>query len=287
MSPLRIFRSMKVSIQMTVEKGTQSSLPSLKIQEIGKSPALAEAFKTHSACLLRGSISPEMSEQLLTYSSQTLTLPKDTLQRLVRSYDSGGYVESRMEQVRGKYSVQDCEMFDLVSLDHGQTRFTQDIYAFETVMRQAYARAHAVAKIAMLALDTAWSTQLEDDSRRGPHMLRALHYPQAGTDVRFPEHRDYGLISLFVAQSGPGLECIIDGSWRPVTIPQDSMVVIAGTAIMQYRQGIRPLSHRVVGGNRTSAVFFVEPRANVILPNGERASDRLARHLNKTLRIPS
>lgn len=272
---------------MTVEKGTHSSLPSMDIEDIGKSPALAEAFKTHGACILQGAISPGMTGQFLASCHQTLVHQKDTLQQLTRSYDTGGYVESRMEKVRGKYSVQDCDMFDLISLDHGPTRFTHNIYTFEMVMRQVYARAYAVAKIALLALDTAWGTQLESDTRRGPHMLRALHYPHAGAALRFPEHRDFGMISLHVAQTGPGLEGIIDGSWCPVIIPSDSMVVIAGTALMQYRPAIRPFSHRVVGGKRTSAVFFVEPRADVILPNGELARDRLARHLNKTLRIPS
>jgi len=260
-------------------------IPSVTLEQLAASPVIAEAMATHGCCLIKDAFTKKRMDRLLEHARTTLDLPEEALLPYRRTHATGGYVPPGMEYVRGDAAK--CRMFDLVALDHGNTVFPPDTLRFEVAMRGEYYSALTVALLSLRAMDAAWNTSLELDARKGPHMLRALAYDE-GSAERFPEHRDFGLVSVFVAESSPGLECLVASTWTQIAVPSGSALLIAGTALRLYNTSVRPLAHRVLGGRaRTSMVFFVEARGDVILPNGERASERLARRLHGALRVPS
>lgn len=127
--------------------------------------------------------------------------------------------------------------------------------------------------------------------RGGSHLLRVNHYPplnlppaaQGGETERgdrFPAHRDLGLLTLHVGGGSPGLEVETPRGWERPECPAGSLLLYGGNMLALESAGlIRPIRHRVgdLPGERISIVFFLEPRSDVVLPNGERAGDYLER----------
>lgn len=126
--------------------------------------------------------------------------------------------------------------------------------------------------------------------RGGSHLLRVNHYPflppTEDVRLRFPAHRDLGLLTLYLGGAREGLEVQIGNRWLRPSIPVGSLLVAGGNMLALESGGrIRPVLHRVRdAAGRVSIVMFLEPRPDVLLPTGERARDYLAR-IMKRIRV--
>ncbi len=127
--------------------------------------------------------------------------------------------------------------------------------------------------------------------------LNVAHYPCFGKkkgDILFPAHKDWGLLALYPATPGPGLE-VEDTRGETVklvelVVPPKMMFLYAGDILRRVTSGkIRPLLHRVVApfdrpplscfspadlervgteSGRTSMIFYVDPPRDVVLEDG-------------------
>ena len=137
------------------------------------------------------------------------------------------------------------------------------------------------ARYWLRVVDLEFSTPLTEGAAGGPHMLRRSQYLNEDTSrqVLFPPHRDFGLLTFYVGGAAEGLQMKIQDEWCDVWNPPGSLIAAAGTTLRLYAPEIISVQHQVVGSRtgRISTVFFTEPRADVVLPNGVRAGDHLAR----------
>jgi len=101
--------------------------------------------------------------------------------------------------------------------------------------------------------------------------LRFLRYPAAdAAPVISRAHTDYGAITLLALDGRPGLEVLLDGAWRSVAAPAQSLIVQLGDMLARWTND-RYMStpHRVVGSasanhmgparDRYSIPFFINP----------------------------
>ncbi|MES2931488.1 MAG: 2OG-Fe(II) oxygenase family protein [Patescibacteria group bacterium] len=121
--------------------------------------------------------------------------------------------------------------------------------------------------------------------RGGPHVLRTARYLNTVVEtdqMLFPEHIDFGVFTLFIGGSTQGLEVKREGEWVPITLPLGDVLIGAGSLLKQYCPEVVPMRHRVMGtsAQRTALFFFLEPRHDVVLPNGEVAGQFLNRVLS-------
>lgn len=147
---------------------------------------------------------------------------------------------------------------------------------------KALAHLHAVlndiAFSLLQSLDRAWGTQIANLTTGGPHLLRTAKYLNVECDplqVLFPEHVDFSLLTLFVGGDGGGLEVRVGDTWHPMNLGRRDILVAAGTLMHLYRPRVKALRHRVMGSSteRLSLFFFVDPRPDVRLPNGETGAE--------------
>jgi isopenicillin N synthase-like dioxygenase len=127
--------------------------------------------------------------------------------------------------------------------------------------------------------------------RGGDSLLRVNHYPgdtSGGARARFLAHQDFDLVTLLFGATGPGLEVETRGGvWRAVELCEDRILVIAGDLLEIESEGkIAATPHRVVSpadrdAGRASMVYFVSPRPEVVLANGESAGDVVGRRLRE------
>ena len=118
-------------------------------------------------------------------------------------------------------------------------------------------------------------SQMLDDSHRT--LLRILRYPPlTGVEeegaVRAAAHEDINLITLLSGATAEGLELLRrDGSWMPVHVSFDHLVVDAGDMLENVTNGLyRSTTHRVVNprdtaSDRYSMPCFIHPRRDVDL----------------------
>jgi isopenicillin N synthase-like dioxygenase len=122
---------------------------------------------------------------------------------------------------------------------------------------------------------------------RGEHTLRTAQYlvhDTTQTDVLFPEHRDFSLLTAFIGSDEPGLEVRVGESWEPAEIRVTDVLVGIGTPFTQFHPDLTALWHRVMGGadRRLSSFLFFDLREDVVLPKtGEMYGDMMARVLKK------
>ncbi len=120
--------------------------------------------------------------------------------------------------------------------------------------------------------------------RNGPHILRVTECLNEEVDPErelFGSHLDFGLLTLFVGGSTPGLQVLSGGKWIDADAQKGNVLVGAGTILKQYLPASTSLRHRVMANSarRLSLFQFIEPRADVVLPNKESADTFLKRVL--------
>lgn len=121
------------------------------------------------------------------------------------------------------------------------------------------------------AADTFAGMVVESDT-----IVRVIHYPPtvdapAGA-VRSAAHEDINLITLLSGATAEGLELLRrDGSWMPVHVSFDHIVVDSGDMLQNVTNGLyRSTTHRVVNPvdattERYSMPCFIHPRREVDL----------------------
>lgn len=126
-------------------------------------------------------------------------------------------------------------------------------------------------------LDAYFGTHAESDAILGTHYLSTAQYLVAHStpdEVIFPSHLDFGFLTVFIGSGTSGLQVLVKDAWEDVELGYGDVLVGIGTPLIQFfSQSLRPLRHRVVGGDgeRTSAFLFIEPGDQVVLPaKGER-----------------
>lgn len=106
---------------------------------------------------------------------------------------------------------------------------------------------------------------------QGRHSLRTAQYLQKGTtcnDVLFPAHRDFSMLTAFIGAGQVGLEVRVADTWHPVDLHYGDVLIGAGTPLPLFVYELKPLLHRVVGGDdeRVSSFLFYELADHVMLP---------------------
>jgi isopenicillin N synthase-like dioxygenase len=207
-----------------------------------------------------------------------LTLPSDVKTRYTRGDESAGYTPPGVEGVRGYASDWKRHFWDVLAPDRTKNRFPDhEGPAFRPLAEETFRRVEKTALLILRFLDK----RLLHDATDGQHMLRMSHYfadHQADT-VLFPAHVDFGLLTFYLGGAEPGLQILIDETWHEVVIPPTALLASVGTTLRLYEPSFKPVRHRVMGHGRErlSAVFFTEPRAEAILPNGVQAGEHLKR----------
>ncbi len=112
---------------------------------------------------------------------------------------------------------------------------------------------------------------LSSMTNEGDNLMRSLHYfrnPQNG--IWGAEHTDIDLLTLLPYASEKGLEIEVNGEWKPVVVPKDSLIVNVGDMLESYSNGRWPsCNHRVrcteADTERESIVFFIHPTSETVI----------------------
>lgn len=127
------------------------------------------------------------------------------------------------------------------------------------------------------------------------HSFRATHYPmrpRPEDGLRFPKHRDRGLLTIMIGGAEAGLQVERGGAWYDLVNPPGDLVVMSA-AMLRYWSGgpthpdrLPAVAHRVVHTDeeRLALSFFVEPAPDVVMPNadGKTAGDYIAELVSMT-----
>lgn len=229
--------------------------------------------------LVKHGIDPQLLEQAYRQIQALFALPLSQKQQYEKPELHGqrGYISF------GKEHAKDQPLPDLKEFWHlGRTDnlWPQELPAFAPALTRLY---HALDQCAARLLQAA-SLYLDAPAdflpelvRGGSTILRLIHYPPVPTDappgaVRAAPHEDINFITLLCGATAAGLELRQrDGSWLPVPVVADGIVVDSGDMLQWLTNGLfRSTTHRVVnpiGSNesRYSVPFFVHPRPEVDL----------------------
>ena len=126
------------------------------------------------------------------------------------------------------------------------------------------------------------------------NLLRILHYPPIGEDVkpgeeRAAEHEDINLITLLVTGSEPGLQAKdSSGEWHDVPCNSGFITINSGDMLSKATRGYYPSTpHRVINPpgqknrSRYSMPLFVHPRSEVQLDDNQTAGEYLDERLRE------
>ena len=204
-----------------------------------------------------------------------------------------GYTPKGQEHAKGA-SVGDLKEFyhvgqeldrkQLMRLGYPENVWPQEVPEFMAsavaVFRALECLGHTVLEAIIEGLGLDYGTLL-DQVECGNSVLRVAHYfPLADSSVvppgavRAAAHGDINLITLLVGASADGLELQRrDGSWLPVVVESDTIVVNVGDMLERLTNGrLRSTIHRVVNPPkeklneaRISMPFFMHPKAGMDL----------------------
>jgi|UniRef100_A0A8J9RZE9 isopenicillin N synthase-like dioxygenase len=153
-----------------------------------------------------------------------------------------------------------------------------ECFSFRTTMELYFTTISAVALrvIQLLALAIGVDEHYFDSSFSDPlAVLRLLHYsgePSRPEDGIFAcgAHSDYGMITLLLTDSTPGLQIFTkDNIWLDAPPVAGALVVNLGDMLERWTNGIfRSTKHRVLtagGTERYSIPFFYEPNFDTVV----------------------
>ena len=245
---------------------------------------------TFGACRINSAIDPIRATSLYDMSRELLALPQTELLRFVGPLEGNGYQRPGLERVVGTQPDAGRHFWRTGHDRNVPSDFPSAVPSAAELCNVTFRDLLAVGQCALGIIGNR--LHKPDDyfarlTNGGGHGLRLLGYPRvAGTegDIRFPPHRDFGLLTMFVGGADPGLELKLGDRWVAVENPPGSVIIAAGTVLKYETKGvIQQLVHQVrsVCSNRTSIVFFIEPHPDAILPTGERAADFYRRIVSK------
>lgn len=146
----------------------------------------------------------------------------------------------------------------------------------------------STALLHTLAERYGWEKSTRADVvRRDEWVLNGVHYffTEGGNgQVLFPPHRDWGLLTLYPAVGGPGLELNFGKGWEAVDT-SDGILLYAGNIIQRLVPDIQSVLHRVVqtgedSKGRTALIYYVDGYRPLQLPTGETVGE----YIDKSLR---
>lgn len=246
---------------------------------------LLDAFRQYGAVTLRDSLPKRTPREglaaaraLFADRHRLAAMPYDPEKRI--GYTPPG-VEGFQRDPAAKNVQREC-----VDLDWQNLNLPPELYWLHT-------HAKELGRRVLGRLDMA----LGSEKRRplitlpeGRHILRLSRYlsPDTTRDtVLFEEHRDFGLLTVFIGNGQTGLQAKIGEDWVDVPLGIGDACVAAGTPLTRFEPSIRAFPHRVVGGEseRISAFLFYEPDGSVELPaTPAREAERFDAFLDRVLR---
>jgi isopenicillin N synthase-like dioxygenase len=124
--------------------------------------------------------------------------------------------------------------------------------------------------------------------KRHVRALTAVHYPEVegrSGQLRFPDHVDWGVMTLYPAIGDRGLEVFTGGRWIEIEPRQDRMILYAGEVLARLSAGvIKPVVHRVrqsYTGGRTALIYYINADCGLKLPDGTTVGAHIARRLKR------
>ena len=219
-------------------------------------------------------------------------LPRDAKQRFHRAGAKGqrGYTGFGTERAKDNTTPDLKEFWQIGRVDvpddhevhrpYGPNVWPDDVVAeFRPVMADLYRGLDGLGRICLEAcavhLDEPPATfaDMVDDSDT---IVRVIYYPPTqGAPpgaVRSAAHEDINLITLLSGATSEGLELLAhDGTWTPIHVSFDHIVVDAGDMLQNLTNGLyRSTTHRVVNprdasSDRFSMPCFIHPRRDVDL----------------------
>jgi isopenicillin N synthase-like dioxygenase len=240
------------------------------------------ALATNGLLLIEDALPADLVQRLFEEGQHALTLPPDVQTRYERGDESTGYTPPGIEGVSGHESDWKRHFWDVLSPERTENRFPdREIPAFRSIAEETFRH---VEETAMRVL-TCLNEKLCQDATGVQHMLRLSHYfaEHEADTILFPSHVDFGLLTFYVGGAKPGLQILIEETWQEILIPPTMLLASVGTTLRLYEPDFKPVRHRVMGHGRErlSAVFFTEPRAEVLLPNGVQAGEHLRALVDK------
>lgn len=116
--------------------------------------------------------------------------------------------------------------------------------------------------------------ELCNSLERGNSVVRLLYYGTAERTGRFPRHTDFGIASLFVAETCPGLELQTgEEEWRLAGLSPDNWILAAGEMLATKSDGVIPAAlHRVITpeNERWAVAIFLHPDKDYCLGQDEK-----------------
>lgn len=259
---------------------------------------MRQALEHMSAFILKDVFPPELARQLTYTAREALRRPEAAKGLYLKMNPRGsGYTPPGIERV-SRYGTDTFQDFwDVLAPRRGENLLLADAPGFSEAVLISFGILEALAMMCFTYLDAACETTIATDAQDGEHMLRCSRY-LTGSDpgrVLFPEHYDFGLLTLFGGGVAPGLEAEYGGAWHALHrfMRAGNILVGAGNVLKLYMPALsRAFHHRVTAANteedeRLSYSLFTEPRADVRLPNGELAGDRLRRLVERIRGAPA
>lgn len=227
---------------------------------------------------LRGALPSGMTRRFYDAARAIFALPDEEKLACARVGMTGGYTPPGVEGVRGKEPDRRRRFWDTIADAHGGSRYPETDVGL--AYREAATEVHAACDAAARAFFRTEFPGVAPLLDGGRHLLRASSYePEEAGAVLFPPHADFGFATFYVGGAAAGLQGFVDDAWTDLSAPHGDLLVGLGTTLRLFDPAVVPLRHRVVGAGapRISAVFFTEPRGDVLLPNGLRAEEHLRR----------
>ena len=227
---------------------------------------------------LRAALPSGLAERFYAAARDLFALTEEEKMACVRQGMTGGYTPPGIEGVQGKDPDRRRRFWDTMADAHGGSRYPDS--AVGCAYREAADALYAACDASASAFFRDAFPDIAPMLAGGRHMLRTSSYdPEEAGNVLFPPHIDFGLATFYVGGAPLGLQGLIDGVWTDLAAAPGDLLVGLGTTLRQFDPSVVPLRHRVVGTGapRISAVFFTEPRGDILLPNGLLAAEHLHR----------
>lgn len=276
----------------TLDRSCWLHQPTINHADLNDGWWILQAFEHMQSFVLRQAIDPNDALQLIDKGRAFLRSPEarsDPHRKI--ELQGSGYTPPFVERVANEAPDGEREFFDLLAPGICSTRLPYESHpAFSAVSLRVRSALKGIAMRCFERLDAHLGTTLAADARDGAHMLRCSRYfaQQDRTRVIFPAHRDFGLMTIFGGGTARGLEGGFEGVWHPIAAldTPGSVMVGVGNTLKLYLPQLQGWRHRVTAANtstleRFSYSLFTEPRADVLLPNGELASIRLKRSVRR------
>jgi isopenicillin N synthase-like dioxygenase len=184
-----------------------------------------------------------------------------------------GYREIGLEYSQVKERPDLTESFSLWNRNRAHTEaagWTQSCPIHQELRRTIDDLSSYVADLFQTAADK-WSPGTPGPRFQRASYIQVNYYEPAQhrRDMLQDGHEDGHLITLVTANS-PGLEIQIDGTYVPIEIGPDEMLIMPGSLLTTMTGGaIPPLFHQVKNSRRKesrySMMFFVNPEGNQVL----------------------